>query len=219
MTFDAIPDLSGTAATPVNIAEFDLYLFGKGRHWDIYRILGAHPDVRDGASGYRFAVWAPHARSVSVVGEFNAWTPGRHKLYPVAASGVWAGFVPGVPRGALYKFAVKKNDGETAVKIDPYAFFAQMRPDTACLTWDLDNHAWGDAAWMDARRERGLPINDATSIYEVHAGSWRMKTDRYGSFYSYRELADTLVPYVRDLGFTHIEFMPLAEHPLDESWG
>ncbi|MEF3695898.1 1,4-alpha-glucan branching protein GlgB [Desulfolutivibrio sp.] len=212
-------DLSHVASSPVNIAEFDLYLFGKGRHFDLYRVLGAHPDVRDGHEGYRFAVWAPHARAVSVAGDFNDWAPGRHKLYPVAASGVWAGFVPGVPRGALYKFAVRQHGGDMALKADPYAFFAQFRPETACLTWDLDNHAWEDAAWMQARRERGLPINEAVSIYEVHAGSWRFKTDQYGSFYSYRELAETLLPYVADLGFTHIEFMPLAEHPLDESWG
>ena len=210
---------SKASSLPVAIGELDIYLFGQGQHWDLYRVLGAHPHDGPEGPGYRFAVWAPNARAVSVVGDFNAWTPGEHVLYPVAASGVWAGFLPGFAKGALYKFAVAGKHGEMLLKADPFALCTEMRPGVAARAWTLDDYAWNDEAWMRTRRENGLPLNDAISIYEVHAGSWRWKTGEYGSFYSYRDLAEHLVPYVRDLGFTHIEFMPLAEHPLDESWG
>ncbi|MHC1789313.1 1,4-alpha-glucan branching protein GlgB [Solidesulfovibrio sp.] len=204
---------------PVNIGELDIFLFGQGKHWDLYRVLGAHPHDGPEGRGYRFAVWAPNARSISVVGDFNDWTPGRQALHPVAASGIWAGFIPGFEKGWLYKFAITQKHGEVVLKADPFALCTEMRPGIAARAWDLDSYTWNDAAWMAERREKGLPLHEAVSIYEVHPGSWRWKTDAYGSFYSYRDLAETLVPYVRDLGFTHIEFMPLAEHPLDESWG
>jgi 1,4-alpha-glucan branching enzyme len=206
-------------ALPVFVPPFDLYLFGRGEHWDLYRILGAHPDVspEDPARpGYRFAVWAPNAQKVSVIGDFNDWDRRVHRLHPVGSSGVWAGFVEGVWPGFLYKFAVKQSHGAWAYKTDPLALFAEMRPGNAAKTWTLDNHEWADQDWMDARRETGLPLNRPVAAYEVHAGSWRR---RNGRFLSYLELADELIPYLKDLGFTHIEFMPLAEHPLDESWG
>jgi 1,4-alpha-glucan branching enzyme len=208
-----------TPCLPVDIGELDIYLFGQGQHWDLYRVLGAHPHDGDLGPGYRFAVWAPNARGVSVVGDFNDWAPDAHALHPVAASGVWAGYIPGLTMGELYKLAVIKNDGYTVIKTDPFALFAEIRPGVAARTWALDGHAWKDGEWMTQRREKGPPLTDAISVYEVHAGSWRWKNADYGSFYSYRDLADELVPYVRDLGFSHIEFMPLAEHPLDESWG
>lgn len=204
---------------PVDLGELDIFLFGQGKHWDLYRVLGAHPHDGPQGPGYRFAVWAPNARGVSVIGDINDWTPGRHALHPVAASGIWAGFIPGFEKGWLYKFAVEQKHGGIVEKADPFALCTEMRPGIAARAWELDDYVWNDAAWMAARRETGLPLNDAISIYEVHPGSWRWKTGEYGSFYSYRDLAETLVPYVRDLGFTHIEFMPLAEHPLDESWG
>jgi len=204
---------------PVTIGELDIYLFGQGQHWYLYRILGAHPYEGPEGAGYRFAVWAPNARSVSVVSDANDWKPGVQTLYPVAASGIWAGFIPGFRRGVLYKFAVVTKYGDTVFKADPFAFATEKRPGVAGLTWTLDDYVWNDAPWMEARRRKGTPINEAIATYEVHAGSWRWKNADYGSFYSYRDLADELVPYVRDLGFTHIEFMPLAEHPLDESWG
>lgn len=213
------PPKPHTSCLPVDIGELDIYLFGQGQHWDLYRVLGAHPHDGPEGPGYRFAVWAPNAKGVSVVGDFNDWTPGLHKLYPVAASGIWAGYVPGFVHGALYKFSVVQKGGNTVEKTDPFAFFAEMRPGVAARAWSLDAYAWNDAAWMDARRTHGLPLDDAVSVYEVHAGSWRWQTKDYGSFYSYRDMAEQLVPYVSDLGFTHIEFMPLAEHPLDESWG
>ncbi|MFW5836762.1 MAG: 1,4-alpha-glucan branching protein GlgB, partial [Desulfovibrionaceae bacterium] len=196
-----------------------LYLFGRGEHWDLYRILGCHPDEQQGQPGFRFAVWAPNARSVSVVGDFNDWRPGASPLYPVGVSGVWACFLPHLERGAFYKIAVENIHGETVIKADPFAFYTEIRPSTAARAWSLDDYEWGDGEWMEKRREDGLPLDKPLSMYEVHAGSWQWKSEEYGSFLSYRELADQLIPYVKDLGFTHIEFMPLAEHPLDESWG
>ena len=210
---------SALPCLPVDLGELDIFLFGQGKHWDLYRVLGAHAKDGPEGQGYRFAVWAPNARAVSVVCDHNDWTPGRHALHPVAASGIWAGFIPGFEKGWLYKFAVEQKHGETVLKADPFALCTEMRPGIAARAWDLDSYVWQDEAWMAGRRENGLPLNDAISIYEVHPGSWRWKSEEYGSFYSYRDLAETLVPYVRDLGFTHIEFMPLAEHPLDESWG
>ena len=204
---------------PVDIGELDIYLFGQGQHWDLYRILGAHPHDGPQGPGYRFAVWAPNAQAVSVVGDCNDWEPAVHTLYPVAASGIWAGYIPGFQKGWLYKFAVIQKDGNLVMKTDPFAVLAEMRPGVAARAWSLDDYTWGDTDWMAARRKKGPPLNDAIAVYEVHAGSWRWHSQNYGSFYTYRELAEELVPYVRDLGFTHIEFMPLAEHPLDESWG
>ncbi|HMM38775.1 MAG TPA: 1,4-alpha-glucan branching protein GlgB [Desulfovibrio sp.] len=206
---------------PVYIPPFDLHLFGRGEHWDLHRILGAHPHTPDegeaaGLSGYRFAVWAPNARAVSVVGDFNGWRSERHHLHPVGSSGIWAGFIPGLEQGTLYKYAVRHQSGHLALKTDPVAFFAEMRPGNAAVAWTLDNHEWSDQDWMAARRAVGPRLREPMSVYEVHAGSWRR---RDGRFLTWSELADELIPYVRDLGFTHIQFMPLAEHPLDESWG
>ncbi|MDR3641413.1 MAG: 1,4-alpha-glucan branching protein GlgB [Humidesulfovibrio sp.] len=204
------------ATQPVFIEPFDLYLFGKGEHWDLYRILGAHPHEQSGARGYRFAVWAPNARKVSLVGPFNGWLGKAHPLYPVGSSGIWAGFVPGLASGELYKFAVKAQNGHTIFKTDPFAFFAEMRPGNASRTCPLDGYQWNDTVWLDERARHNPPLSRPQSVYEVHAGSWRM---RDGKFLSYRQLAEELISYVKELGFTHIEFMPLAEHPLDESWG
>jgi 1,4-alpha-glucan branching enzyme len=201
---------------PVFIEPFDLYLFGKGEHWDLYRILGAHPHEQQGESGYRFAVWAPNARKVSVVGPFNNWLGKAHPLFPVGSSGIWAGFVPGLSQGELYKFAVKAQNGHTIFKTDPFAFYAEMRPGNASRTCLLDGYQWSDDAWLGERTRFNPPLKRPQSAYEVHAGSWRT---RDGKFLSYRQLADELIGYVKELGFTHIEFMPLAEHPLDESWG
>lgn len=212
---------------PAYIAPFDLHLFGRGEHWDIYRILGAHPAggseseaIEDGyPKGWSFAVWAPNARSVSVVGDFNCWRAGVSPLHPVGSSGIWAGLVAGLNKGAYYKFAIEQSQGGIVHKTDPYALYAERRPGNAAILWHLDDYAWGDGEWMARRREQGLPLHKPVSVYEVHAGSWRVNGGGYGNFLTYRELADRLIPYVRDLGFTHIEFMPLAEHPLDQSWG
>lgn len=208
--------MSHHATQPVFIEPFDLYLFGKGEHWDLYRILGAHPHEQEGEQGYRFAVWAPNARKVRLVGPFNDWWGKNHPLYPVGSSGIWAGFVPGLPKGELYKFAVKDLHGHTTFKTDPFALFAEMRPGNAARAWTLDGFVWADAEWLEDRKRHDPPLGRPQSVYEVHAGSWRM---RDGNFLNYRQLGDELIGYVKSLGFTHIEFMPLAEHPLDESWG
>ncbi|MGE4506648.1 MAG: 1,4-alpha-glucan branching protein GlgB [Desulfovibrionaceae bacterium] len=209
--------MTSESTSPVHIEPYDLHLFGQGVHWDLYRVLGAHPQKDEsGREGYRFAVWAPNARAVSVVGSFNGWTPGEHPLFPVGSSGVWAGFAPGIGANVSYRYAVTSREGRTALKTDPFAFASELRPGTAGVTAVLDGYAWNDVAWMDARRGGGLPLGRAMSVYEVHAGSWQRKGR---DFLTYGELGDRLIPYVRDLGFTHIEFLPLAEHPLDESWG
>ncbi len=204
---------------PFRIEPFDLHLFGKGEHWDIYRILGAHPTVQDGQSGYSFAVWAPNARAVHLTGEFNDWRHGEYPLFPVGSSGIWAAFVPGITKGELYKFGVEQLDGRIVYKIDPFTFHAELRPGVGCVTWELDAYQWQDQEWMQQRRLTGLPLERPVSIYEVHAGSWRKKPEKGPGYLTYAELAEQLIPYVQNLGFTHIQFMPVAEHPLDESWG
>ncbi len=201
----------------VIIPEFDLYLFGRGEHWDLYRVLGAHPHELDGEKGYRFAVWAPNAQEMHIVGEFNDWRWGEYPLYPVANSGIWACFVPGMQQGTLYKLGIKDHSGRIVYKTDPYALYAEKRPSNAAKAWTLEGYDWNDEEWMRKRREQGLPLHRAVSTYEVHPGSWRRKDD--GGFLTYNELADQLIPYVKELGFTHIQLMPIAEHPLDESWG
>ncbi|MDR2050334.1 MAG: 1,4-alpha-glucan branching protein GlgB [Deltaproteobacteria bacterium] len=199
------------------IEPFDLYLFGKGEHWDLYRILGAHPHRQDGETGFRFAVWAPNALEVHLAGDFNEWQWGLCPLYPVGSSGVWAAFVPGFQKGWLYKFGIKASSGRIVYKADPLAFYAEKRPGNASIAWGLSPYAWEDEDWLARQAESSIQKRPV-SIYEVHAGSWRQHP-RPDKFYNYREIADALAPYARETGFTHIEFMPLAEHPLDLSWG
>jgi len=201
---------------PVYIAPFDLFLFGKGEHWDLYRILGAHFDLHEGHEGYRFAVWAPNAREVFVTGDFNGWDSRANKLMPVGVSGIWAGFIPEVKPGQMYKYHVVQSDGHEVTKTDPFAFRTEMRPGHAAVTWGLENYEWQDQDWMTERREAGLPLDKPISVYEVHLGSWRREDWDYRT---YRQLTEELIPYAKDMGFTHIELMPIAEHPLDESWG
>ena len=198
---------------------FDLHLFGKGEHWDAYRLLGAHPVEQEGMAGYRFAVWAPNAQEVCLATERNDWHWGELPLYPVGSSGIWAAFVPGIVKGVLYKFGIKGHDGRIVYKTDPMAFFAELRPGIAAVAWDLDNYVWNDAAWMEHRARTGPPLAEPVSMYEMHVGSWRRRHNGGHPYLSFNELADTLIPYVKDMGFTHIEFLPIAEHPLDLSWG
>ncbi len=202
----------------VRIEPFDLHLFGMGQHWDIYRILGAHPFTDAGYPGYRFAVWAPNAREVQVAGDFNDWRYGELPLYPVGSSGVWAGFVPGVQRGALYKYGVRGQDGAIVYKTDPYALFAELRPGTAAVAWDLDNYQWTDEAWMRGKADL-QPLASPMSIYEMHVGSWQRRQEAGHPFLSWPELTPRVLAHMKNLGFTHIELLPIAEHPLDESWG
>ncbi len=202
---------------PPVLSEQELYLFNEGRLLESYRTLGAHPARLEGTDGVRFAVWAPSAERVSVVGSFNRWDGRVHMMRVRGGSGVWELFIPGLQAGDLYKYEIRnRNSGEIRVKTDPYGRQFENRPGTASVVAAPSTHDWGDDDWLRARA--GLDwLHAPMNIYEVHAGSWRRHPD--GRYYSYRELADALVPYVKDMGYTHIEFLPLTEHPLDESWG
>lgn len=198
--------------------------FSKGTNYDAYHILGAHRAVIDGVEGYSFAVWAPEVKSVRVTGEFCAWSTDAHYMTCMGDSGVWCAFLPGLKKGELYKYVIETQDGSLSYKADPYAVHAEMRPGTASVTWELGGYKWGDSAWMKRRKKAShfdLPMN----IYEVHLGSWRRPLGENGEpagdfdFYTYRELADQLAPYVKHMGYTHIELMPVTEHPFDGSWG
>lgn len=198
------------------ISSFDLHLFNEGKLHQGYRILGSHAMQIDGISGVRFAVWAPNAERVSVVGEFNRWD-GRISLMGVhGSSGVWELFVPGVAQGALYKFEIRNRAGALLVKTDPYANAFEVRPGTAARAALTINHTWQDAEWM-AQRGSWDWLHAPLNVYEIHAGSWKRHPD--GSFYTYRQLAEHLIPYIKHMGYTHVELMPVSEHPLDESWG
>ncbi|MBI3376429.1 MAG: 1,4-alpha-glucan branching protein GlgB [Betaproteobacteria bacterium] len=202
---------------PAAISDHDLHLFNSGRLLQAYRMLGANPLRIDAVDGVRFAVWAPNADRVSVVGDFNAWDARAHALRMLGASGVWARFVPGVAAGAHYKFELRHRDsGTVRLKTDPYARAFELRPGTASRVAAPAGHAWQDAAWMQARRGWDW-LHAPLNIYEAHAGSWRRHPD--GRVYSYLELAETLVPYLLEMGYTHVELLPVTEHPLDESWG
>ena len=198
------------------IGDLDLHLMGEGTHWRLYEKLGAHPRVVDGEAGVSFAVWAPNARGVSLIGDFNHWSRRSHPLRSLGPTGVWELFVPGLAPGERYKYAIRGADGVEQEKADPFAFASELRPRTASVVADIHGHAWGDAAWLAERRE-ATPHRRPMSIYEVHLGSWRRHAD--GSWLSYRELADELVPYVASHGFTHLELLPVNEHPYDGSWG
>jgi 1,4-alpha-glucan branching enzyme len=196
----------------------DLYLFNEGSHVRLYEKLGAHPCVRDGKPGFHFAVWAPNAEYVSVVGDFNGWDRGADPMEPVGSSGVWGRFVPGVRPGVCYKYHVSsRHMGYKVDKADPYAFTCEVPPKTASVTWDL-SYDWDDAAWMESRGPR-FAHNAPVSVYEVHLGSWaRTWQPPYHSL-SYREIAPRLADYCNQMGFTHVEFLPLTEHPFYGSWG
>jgi 1,4-alpha-glucan branching enzyme len=204
-------------AFPPSPSEHDLYLFNAGSNVQAYRLLGATRAVQQGIDGFRFRVWAPNAERVSVVGDFNGWDGRVHPMASLGASGVWELFLPGLAAGSLYKFEIRnRHTGAVKAKADPFGRAFEKRPATAALTTEPAAHPWGDAAWL-ARRANWDWQHAPLSIYEMHAGSWMRHPD--GRVYSYRELTERLPGYVRDLGFTHVEFMPLMEHPLDESWG
>ncbi len=200
------------------LTDYDLYLLSEGRHFSSYEKLGAHVREVDGVRGVHFAVWAPNAYRVSVIGDFNGWDARVHPMRLHVDAGIWELFIPGVGEGAMYKYDLRSRfDGFQAQKTDPYGFFQEMRPRTASIVVDLDRYQWGDGEWMAARASRD-PLRTPMTIYEVHLGSWRRKNNGL-EWLTYRELAETLVPYVKDMGYTHIELMPVAEHPLDMSWG
>jgi len=199
------------------ITDFDIYLFGEGNHLKIYEKLGAHLIKFDGTEGVHFAVWAPNAKYVSVVGDFNEWNPSKNPMKLLGSSGIWATFIEGLKEGMLYKYYIHGWDNSVQLKADPYGFFFEVRPKSASIVYKLkDKYIWNDSKWIEKRKNTNW-LNEPISIYEVHLGSWRKKPD--GSFLNYRELAHELIPYVKWLGFTHVELLPIVEHPLDESWG
>jgi len=198
------------------LGALDDWLIGHGTHARLYDRLGAHCILHQGIAGVHFANWAPNAHRVSVVGEFNAWDGRRHVMRKRVDTGVWEMFVPGIGEGTLYKYEIVGVDGTLLpLKADPVGFGAELRPSTASVVRDTSHFAWNDGEWMQARAlhdPRRVPM----SIYEVHAGSWRRRDNRW---LTWNELADSLISYVADLGFTHLELMPINEHPLDASWG
>jgi 1,4-alpha-glucan branching enzyme len=200
------------------LSEFDLYLFGEGRHYGIYNKFGAHPRVRDGVAGTHFAVWAPNATRVSVVGSFNGWDGRKHAMQARGGSGVWELFIPDVTEGAEYKYEIRTQRDSLLLKSDPFGFFMQKRPETASVVASLNGYEWHDADWLRDRAHkdwRRSPIN----IYEVHLSSWQHSWDRQPPFFTWADAAERLIPYVVDMGYTHIELMGVAEHPFDGSWG
>ncbi|MBX5458081.1 MAG: 1,4-alpha-glucan branching protein GlgB [Thermogemmatispora sp.] len=218
---------TNSQSVPSLFSEFDLYLFGQGREYRLYDKMGAHPRVVNGISGVHFATWAPNAESVSVIGDFNGWNRSAHPMQLRHRElGVWECFIPGVQVGALYKYAiVSRVNHQVLEKADPYAFAAELRPATASIVADLRRYRWHDEEWVRQRAARQR-LSAPLSIYEVHLGSWRHVPERHrpdaveeDRFLTYRELAHALAAYVKDLGFTHIELLPIAEHPYDGSWG
>ena len=198
-----------------SLTPFDLHLHAEGTHHESYRMLGAHP-VREGElQGVRFAVWAPNADEVTVIGDFNEWDRTSHPMQH-RDGGVWELFIPELGPGAHYKYCVRSFTGEVQEKSDPYGFFAETPPRTASIVWGLNNYTWADQAWMEARAQHNL-LREPVSVYEVHLESWMRKPNNESL--SYRELADRLVSYVRDLGYTHLELLPVMEHPFSGSWG
>ena len=219
-----VADESGKKATmhdpysfPHLMTDYDLYLLNEGRHWRLYERLGAHLRTIDGVEGVNFAVWAPNATSVSVVGDFNAWDSRRHPMRKHIPSGFWELFVPGLGEGTLYKFHVR-HQGQVFEKSDPLAFAAEVPPRTASKVVDLDRYHWHDGDWM-ARRRTTNWLEQPLSFYEVHLGSWKRPGDDPHRWLTYRELAHLLVEYVKEMGYTHIELLPVNEHPLSASWG
>jgi 1,4-alpha-glucan branching enzyme len=200
------------------LSEFDLYLLAEGTHYRAYEKLGAHLTERGGRRGVHFAVWAPNAKLVSVIGEFNNWNPQANNMSPTSA-GVWESFVPDIGQGASYKYHIESRYSDYKVdKADPYAFATEIRPQTASRVWNLEDYSWHDVFWM-ASRARKNGLGSAISIYEMHLGSWRRVPEEGNRWLSYRELAPLLAAYVREAGFTHVELLPIMEHPFDGSWG
>ena len=201
------------------IGELDQYLFGQGNHYEIYKKLGAHMVDDEGQKGVYFAVWAPNAKSVSVVGEFNDWDRTRNPMTRAEYIGIYTCFVPGVKEGMMYKFCIETITGEYHMKADPYANYAELRPGTASRITNIENLKWTDSSWM-AAREKWNHQKEPMSVYEVHMGSWKRHsgTEDEG-FYTYREFAKEITKYIKDMGYTHVEIMGIAEHPYDGSWG
>ncbi|MGR9117552.1 MAG: 1,4-alpha-glucan branching enzyme, partial [Gammaproteobacteria bacterium] len=201
----------------VQLSEFDRHLFAEGKHWHAYRKMGAHLQTVDNISGVLFTVWAPNAGRVSVIGDFNRWDGRCHPMRCLGSSGIWELFIPGLEAGCFYKYEIlNRQSNQMISKTDPYGRSFELRPKTAAVVLDDGKYRWQDRVWMENRSGHDW-LHEPMSIYEVHLGSW--KRDHSDNMLGYRDLADQLVEYVKDLGFTHIELMPITEHPLDASWG
>ncbi len=199
----------------IEISKDLMFLFNEGKNFQCYNILGAHKISCDGKEGYSFSVWAPNAKSVSVVCDLNGWDRDKNPMKPYPQSGIWVCFIDNMTAGQNYKFSIETASGDILLKADPFAFESEVRPATASVTTEL-SYTWTDAKWIEIRKTRA-PYDKPLNIYELHFGSWRQHDD--GSFYSYTELADALIPYVKEMGYTHIEIMPICEYPFDGSWG
>lgn len=203
----------------VFISEADQYVFGQGTHYDIYKKLGAHPSVENGVKGMFFAVWAPHAVSVNVIGTFNNWDEDLHVMTKIGPIGIYTLFLPGVGENEMYKYLIRTPEGEKLYKADPFANYAEMRPGNASKTYDITKFKWTDGAWMSSRNGRDYN-KEPLAIYECHIGSWMKHPDgTKEGFYNYREFADRIVEYLKEMKYTHIELMGIAEYPYDGSWG
>jgi 1,4-alpha-glucan branching enzyme len=200
------------------LTDFDLHLIGEGTHYHSYEKLGAHVMEVNGVQGVHFAVWAPNAKRVSVIGDFNHWDGRRHPMRVLGSSGVWEIFIPGLGNGTLYKFEIRTKKKKTLTKADPYAFFAEVRPKSASVVCDIGTYQWHDEQWLKKRSTRAW-LKSPVSIYEVHLGSWMRVPEEGERLLTYREIAERLVHYVREMGYTHIELLPVTEHPFDASWG
>ena len=196
-------------------AEYPIFLFKQGNNQEAQRYFGAHLCQQDGQDGAVFRVWAPHAKAVSVVGDFNSWVPGSHPMTKVE-EGIWELFIPGIKEYDIYKFCVTSPSDELLFKADPYAFHTETRPSNGSKVYDLDGYAWNDGAWLEQQEKQDV-INSPVSIYEMHMGSWKMKDEN--TPYNYSEVADLLIPYIKDMGYTHVELLPITEYPFDGSWG
>ena len=202
--------------TPSPLSKDNLYLFNEGTQYRAYKMLGAHCLKQDGVDGVRFALWAPHAKLVQLVGDFNAWEGQHHAMKFHPRSGVWQLFVPQARAGMAYKYVIHAANGEVLEKSDPYAVHAETPPKSASVVWELGGYEWQDEPWQKQKKQHNI-YESPVLIYEVHLGSWRRATE--GRPLTYRELAEQLVPYAAEMGYTHIELLPLAEHPFDGSWG
>ncbi|MDO8446758.1 MAG: 1,4-alpha-glucan branching protein GlgB [Deltaproteobacteria bacterium] len=203
---------------PQILTDFDLHLLGEGTHYKNYEKLGAHVREVKGVNGVHFAVWAPNAEAVSVIGDFNRWDGNGHKMRMLGSSGIWETFIPGLSEGEIYKFNIKSKSGEVLEKADPYAFSSEIRPKSASIVYDIDKYTWNDAKWL-SERERHNALDAPISMYEVHLGSWMRVPEDGNRYLTYRELAQKLAEYVKEMGYTHVQLMPVTEYPLDASWG
>lgn len=200
------------------LTEDDIYLFNEGSHFRLYEKLGSHPSAEGDETGTFFGVWAPDAENVHVAGDFNGWSRESHPLFPVGQSGIWSGYIPDAGRGSRYKYIIRSRyNGYCVEKADPFAFFSEVPPRTASVVWDLQ-YQWHDDDWMEKRGNIDL-MHSPVSIYELHLGSWMRSSEQGDRFLTYREMAPRLAEYIKNMGFTHVEFLPVMEHPFYGSWG